>query len=363
MELRKIISSLLLSILLQISAFAFNFEIWPEGYDFYPIIFENNENCTLVSEEFFINAADRKIQKKVVINNLIDEDINCKIDFFTHPESGSCVDKPYPVDYEIKINDQKTTFKFINDGKEIKNIEFEDVNTCYDAENSFVFIYPAKKGNNTIVVEYTADIYRSIISFDSETKKASDYFAKIYFDMKNSNLFISDVRLRTKDGFKLRFDMPHKYYLEDLQELNITKEKDIIILSNIEKLEDNLFLFDFYGFLAEGPNSFYFRKQSFDYAGSNMNLQKNVLDIRDFLFMTPNQLKILRNAFYAFHGYNFKSEELRQIFSEAFYGYYKINPNFSESDFNEIERKNIELIKEMENLKNPILLSEFLEEK
>ena len=35
---------------------------------------------------------------------------------------------------------------------------------------------------------------------------------------------------------------------------------------------------------------------------------------------------------------------------------YKVNPNFSESVFNEVERKNIELIKEMENMKEPILL-------
>ena len=53
-------------------------------------------------------------------------------------------------------------------------------------------------------------------------------------------------------------------------------------------------------------------------------------------------------------------EEFKKVFKNPYTGNYQVNPNFSESDFNEIERKNIEIIREIENLKNPILLSDYL---
>ena len=55
-----------------------------------------------------------------------------------------------------------------------------------------------------------------------------------------------------------------------------------------------------------------------------------------------------------------------KIISDVFKEYgkeYKVNPNFSESDLNETERKNIELIREMESITEPILLSDFLKKK
>ena len=55
-----------------------------------------------------------------------------------------------------------------------------------------------------------------------------------------------------------------------------------------------------------------------------------------------------------------KNEEFKKVFKNPFTGKYQVNPNFSESDLNEIERKNIEIIREIENLKNPILLSDYL---
>ena len=91
-------------------------------------------------------------------------------------------------------------------------------------------------------------------------------------------------------------------------------------------------------------------------------LDEKELSLKDLFYLSSNHLRLLRNAFYVIHGYPFKDKDLYVYFNNIFKNVsnssYKINPNFSESVFNEVERKNIELIKEMENMKEPILLSD-----
>ena len=62
---------------------------------------------------------------------------------------------------------------------------------------------------------------------------------------------------------------------------------------------------------------------------------------------TAPQLRIIRNTIYALHGYEFKSEDLRKLFSDwgsHWYPEYKINPNFTDDDLSEIEKKNIKML-------------------
>ena len=93
------------------------------------------------------------------------------------------------------------------------------------------------------------------------------------------------------------------------------------------------------------------------------NLSKELLSKADLFTLSKRQLSILRNSFYAKYGYGFKNKEVRAYFEANCKDQgveYKVNPNFSESDFNETERKNIELIREMESMKTPVLLSDYL---
>ena len=66
------------------------------------------------------------------------------------------------------------------------------------------------------------------------------------------------------------------------------------------------------------------------------------------LYLTKSQLAFLRNAIYAFHGYKFKNKTYSELFSSNYEHWYKINPKFTEKDFNEIEKANINLIKKYE---------------
>lgn len=84
-----------------------------------------------------------------------------------------------------------------------------------------------------------------------------------------------------------------------------------------------------------------------------LDMSENLIEYKYLFFLSKECLEILRNSFYAAHGYDFKNQKWKDYFSEMYEkrdSKYIINPNFSESDFNETERKNIELIREMEKI-------------
>lgn len=58
--------------------------------------------------------------------------------------------------------------------------------------------------------------------------------------------------------------------------------------------------------------------------------------------LTDSQLRKARNLIYAFHGYEFKDKNLQNFFNEK--PWYRANRNFSESLFNESEKKNLQKI-------------------
>jgi len=57
-------------------------------------------------------------------------------------------------------------------------------------------------------------------------------------------------------------------------------------------------------------------------------------------------IKALRNEIYARHGRIFTTPEMKQIFESA--PWYKPRTDFKESDLNEMEKKNVEIISEYE---------------
>ncbi len=71
-----------------------------------------------------------------------------------------------------------------------------------------------------------------------------------------------------------------------------------------------------------------------------------ISNIRPFTLDKKN-LRILRNIFYAKHGYEFKSQDLKDIF-EAF-DWYKPNPKFSEKNFSNYENAMIRDIQRYES--------------
>ena len=65
--------------------------------------------------------------------------------------------------------------------------------------------------------------------------------------------------------------------------------------------------------------------------------------------LTKKEYRILRNLIYAKHGYNFQSQDLKNLFSK--YPWYTVNYSFKESDFSDEESNCIKRIQEKENKK------------
>jgi len=66
----------------------------------------------------------------------------------------------------------------------------------------------------------------------------------------------------------------------------------------------------------------------------------------DLRYKTKEEVALIRNEIYARHGYIFKSETYQSYFESK--DWYKPNPYFNESSFNEIEKSNKDFIVEYE---------------
>ncbi|MBQ9238629.1 MAG: YARHG domain-containing protein [Treponema sp.] len=85
-------------------------------------------------------------------------------------------------------------------------------------------------------------------------------------------------------------------------------------------------------FFDTGPKAF---PRSFYY--DEIEIPQLTLDL-----LREDQLRLLRNWFYALHGYRFKSTDLINIFSRE--KWYSLNDTFTESQLSDMERANIEKI-------------------
>ena len=87
--------------------------------------------------------------------------------------------------------------------------------------------------------------------------------------------------------------------------------------------------------------------EGFVFAGCNITQRE--LAPYELVFLTNNQLRVIRNAFYARHGFVFNSTDLQDMFGGLEY-YYPPNPDFTEDMLTETDRANIATIQRLEAL-------------
>lgn len=74
---------------------------------------------------------------------------------------------------------------------------------------------------------------------------------------------------------------------------------------------------------------------------------KYKMNADDLFWYRKDQLRVIRKTIYALHGDEFKSQDLIDLFAEwgkYWSRPYKVNPNFSEEDFSDIEKENIKIL-------------------
>jgi len=89
--------------------------------------------------------------------------------------------------------------------------------------------------------------------------------------------------------------------------------------------------------------------------GQGWEYDKKVIPDEMLDMLSSKQLRLFRNTFYAVHGKIFQSQELNNYFKNEQRSCYKPNPDFKESDLNDIEKANIQKIADYEK-KNAELL-------
>lgn len=116
-----------------------------------------------------------------------------------------------------------------------------------------------------------------------------------------------------------------------------------IVLYNVEPEYNEIFYFHFEDILNDyGPKRF----------PAYFPFNKRITTSDELSIYKKDQLRIIRNAIYALHGYPFKSSDLQEYFKNVGKEWnppYKINPDFSEDDLSDIEKQNIKTILEEEN--------------
>jgi len=163
-----------------------------------------------------------------------------------------------------------------------------------------------------------------------------------------------------------RRDINTRAYLRNLQSLQTD-------LMSIQRVNGNTFRIDF---TEEFSNSFHRRFfidlrsfadieawsfLYFSYPDREISLQgvdvtRQELGRYQLVFLTNAQLRIMRNVFFARHGFIFQSADLIDIFTNWFFHpmpsfvFYVPNPNFHESVLTDTERANIATIQRLEAL-------------
>ena len=368
MELNRIKRVLLIFLGFLTIAFGYSIDFESvESYELMPIDFK--QNVIIISETVSINNLKTEIEIELLINPNQNSDntyIAAEIQCIPKGHGRSYTDMLIPKDFNIVLNKKQLEFNVLSNGKKYNS---KDAFLIEGHQPSIIqFSIDAKKGISTLKISYynlsnsmqtrfgygtTIMNYRYISN--SSKKSTCFYYDDIKLPRRLSKILsIKDIETSTNDYIN------NFWQTENEKECNIERaiSRNNEIFWNCLVPEDTSRLEIL---LEENYQQIVFYPLGIQFDG--ITTDKSIINKSKLFFLSKNQLETLRNSFYAIHGYAFKNQKWKDYFYNIFINNekkYVINPNFSESDFNEIEKKNIELIRELENMKEPILLSDYL---
>lgn len=351
LKIKKIFLQLIIFTLCNL---CFCYELGDNSFVLRPLQF--NQNVNIVSENIFINDFKTEVQVNLTVSEKNRNNPHLETIIYCKPKGigKTSADMLIPGEFRVYEDNKEIEYYILYKGKKYSPQEAILIEGSDIAEIHF-FINSTKKEINLKLEYYSQELYEF-------ANRGLGYFPTYRFISPESSKMVYVIYNNASEWILNRIvgnleDENFKWNLETETEFDIERKfSNSGELYWYSKIPNNISRV-----IIEYDNDIIESSQNSCICYFNsVDMTKYLINKKNLFFMLPSQLRLLRNTFYACHGYNFKSDDLSHIFNEVYYGYYKINPNFSESDFNEIERKNIELIKEMEKLKDPILLSDYL---
>ena len=335
---------------------AINFED-VEAYELMPVEF--NRQVKILSEKVSIN--DFKTEVEIEISCEGSTDLEAKIICKPSGHGRSYTDMLIPKDFEIFEDDKKIGFFVLHEGKEFTPEEAASITGYHPSEIRFrlaskkrPFVLRLSYYNRSIIKLYELAYGFTLMNYRFASKESQkNVFVKY---ANNTAALILHKVLSIKD-----YDSKDLFWTSEAEKecdvsRNVAANGEIYWTCGLPKDTALLRVMFVDGYMdLSYANRFRFR---------GFDISENLIDCRCLFFLPKVHLETLRNSIYATHGYDFKNQKWKDYFSKMYEEkdqVYAINPNFSENEFNEIERKNIELIREMENMTEPLLLSDWLE--
>ncbi len=290
-----------------------------------------------------VTASETLIRAKTEFKT-VEENIECSIECRPNGNGRSYTLAAIPMDLKVKCNNIPIDYEVLYDGKKI-NAETAG-NIQADKKSIITFTLKVKKDQlNSLEISYQNYSFREEPYIEKLNNQCMVFYV---FASKTSNKKFEYIEASGSDSFLCKCFVS-KNDVKKIVDLSRAYKNDAInwsceLESGIDKI---LYLIQTFT-----VNTYYLDIE-------NKYVSKPVSKYELF-FLAKEQLATLRNSIYAVHGYGFKTVKWIKYFTENFLGY-EINPNFSESDFNEVEKKNIELIRYMENTTEPLLLSDYVD--
>ena len=374
MEKRKVT----VFILCIFSLFSLYAEITKEGFSISGMRIETSfQNETLLEEETYTINEDflyycvYKLRNTSKKSNNISFSINVK----TAPWGGrNYCETLLPENFTILVNNEKVHFAYKN---EEATLNYDEVFTrgTYSFDNSGDVIFTVNfepKELKTLEISYTVNLSSSIsdilyeVYFAQNIKHSPDYKRKISIHNQMEEEYTSRITV-CKDGIPTGYNEKsildiYDNYIDSSEIVFERRDKELILHFTESDSVGILIYLSVFLYLGNPAADYQFRSGSIEFNSiPKIVLSQTVIPKLNLYFLNNRQLWLLRNSFYALHGYAFKDSELNEFFLENLAGYHDLmKQGFDENSFNEIERKNIELIREMENMTTPLSFSNYL---
>ena len=269
-----------------------------------------------------------------------------------------------PENFAIFVDGTNSDFSYKNEDAVLNSQDIFKIGVYEHGTTGDIIFSLEMKPNElkTIEIDYSINPQGSYwVNFAQDIKYGRDYKRKVAISNADETFFIDKVMTWDKNPYYRKFflDLQHNYF--NCPDIEFERSDDEIVLNFVNFGLTNIYVH--VSWVMELPTSAYeiYSDSVAFQAEEYIFYNETEISKLNLFFLNKKQLWLLRNAFYAVHGYKFENQLLTNFFLEYYYKYSDLmKQGFDENSFNETERKNIALIREMENMTEPLILSDYL---